>query len=122
MIVLDQDFLVSLAFLFDNAPSHRNFPQDGLNPGNMNVCPGGKQAIMRDTVRDGHTQKMVLPDGTPKGMETVLRERSIDVKVLNADKMQEELSEFEDFSTQKTLLEELVHNKGHICLYLAKYR
>ena len=36
-------------FLFDNAPSHRKYPPDGLNPANMNVYPGGKQAIMRDT-------------------------------------------------------------------------
>ena len=31
------------------------------------------------------------------------------------------MNEFEDFSTQITLLEELVHTKGHICLYLPKY-
>ena len=44
-------------FLFDNAPSHRKYPPDGLNPANMNVYPGGKQAIMRDTVWDGKVQK-----------------------------------------------------------------
>ena len=27
-------------FLFDNTPSHRKFPPDGLNPGKMNVHPG----------------------------------------------------------------------------------
>ena len=74
-------------FLFDNTPSHRKFPPDGLNPGNMNVYPGGKQAIMRDTVWDGNTQKMVLPDGTPKEMKMVLQERGIDVKRLNTDRM-----------------------------------
>ena len=30
-----------------------------------------------------------LPDGTPKGMKIVLQERGIDVKGLNADRMQE---------------------------------
>ena len=108
-------------FLFDNAPSHRKYPPDGLNPANMNVYPGGKQAVMRDTVWDGSTQKMVLQDGTPKGMKLVLQERGVDVKGLNADKMRAKLSEFEDFSNQKTLLEELVHTKGHNCLYLPKY-
>ena len=107
-------------FLFDNAPSHRKYPPDGLNPANMNVYPGGKQAIMRDTIWDGNAQKMVLPDGTPKGMKMVLQERGIDVKGLNADRMREKLNEFKDFSTQKTLLG-LVHTKGHICLYLPKY-
>ena len=84
------------------------------------MCPG-KQAIMRDTIWDGNAQKMVLPDGTPKGIKMVLQERGIDVKGLKADRMREKLNEFEDFSTQKTLLEELVHTKGHICLYLPKY-
>ena len=44
-------------FLFDNAPSHQKYPPDGLNPANMNVYPGGKQAIIRDTVWDRKTQK-----------------------------------------------------------------
>ena len=73
-------------FLFDNAPSHRKYPPDGLNPAYMNVYPGGKQAIMRDTVWDGKTQKMVLPDGTAKGMKLVLQERGVEVKGLNAEK------------------------------------
>ena len=30
-------------FLFDNVPSHKKYPPDGLNPANMNVYPGGKQ-------------------------------------------------------------------------------
>ena len=66
---------------------------------------------------------MVLPDGTAKGMKLVLQERGVDVTVkgFNADKMREKLGEFEDFSTQTTILEELVHSKGHICLYLPKY-
>ena len=36
-------------FLFDNAPSHKKYPADGLSVANMNVYPGGKQAVMRDT-------------------------------------------------------------------------
>ena len=44
-------------FLFDNAPSHKKYPPDALNPSNMNVYPGGKQAIMRDTVWNGEIQK-----------------------------------------------------------------
>lgn len=76
-------------FLFDNVPSHRKYPPDGLNPANMNVYPGGKQAIMRDTVWDGKTWEMVLPGGTAKGMKLVLQERGVDVKGLNAEKMRE---------------------------------
>lgn len=61
-------------FLFDNALSHRT---DGLNP-------GGKQAIIRDTIWDGNAQSI------PKGMKMVLQERGIDV--LNADRMREKLN------------------------------
>ena len=50
-------------------------PPDGLNANNMNVYPGGKQPLMRDTEFNGVVQKMVLPDGTPKGMKMVLQER-----------------------------------------------
>ena len=46
-------------FLFDNAPSHRKYPPDGLNVANMNVYSGGKQAVMRDTVRNGNIKKPI---------------------------------------------------------------
>ena len=47
-------------FLFDNAPSHKKYPPDGLSANNMNVYPGGKQALMRDTEFNGVVQKMVF--------------------------------------------------------------
>ena len=31
------------------------------------------------------------------------------------------MNEFADFCSQHTILEELVHSRGHICLYLPKY-
>ena len=34
--------------MFDNAPSHK-YPDDGLNANAMNVHPGGKQPVMRNT-------------------------------------------------------------------------
>ena len=108
-------------FLFDNAPSHKKYPPDALNPSNMNVYPGGKQAIMRTTVWEGRQQEMVLPDGRAKGMKIVLQERGVDVKGLNAEKMRERLNQFDDFASQVTILEELVRSKGHVCLYLPKY-
>ena len=108
-------------FLFDNAPSHKKYPPDGLNAASMNVYSGGKQPIMRDTVWNGETQRMVLPDGTAKGMKLVLQERGIDVKGMNAEKMRQKFNEFTDFTNQPTILEELVQRRGHICLYLPKY-
>lgn len=84
-------------WLFDCSSAHEGLAADALNVNNMNVNPGGKQRVMRDTVipltnpppkpgqRDtrGTTQKMVYPDthpdpelrGKPKGMKVVLQER-----------------------------------------------
>jgi hypothetical protein len=72
--IFERNFLALLAFFFliTLQVSHRKYPPDGLNPANMNVYPGGKQAIMRDTVWDGKTQKMVLPEVTAKGMKLVV--------------------------------------------------
>ena len=38
-----------------------------------------------DTVYNGKPQKMVLPNGVPKGMKLVLQERGIDVSKMKAD-------------------------------------
>ena len=108
-------------FLFDNAPSHKTYPPDGLNAANMNVYPGGKQPIMRDTVWNGEVQRMVLPDGRAKGMKLVLQECGVDVSDMYAEKLRQKLNEFPDFTNQPTILNELVHSRGHICLYFPKY-
>ena len=67
-------------FLFDNVPSRRKYPPDGLNAATMNVYIGGKQQVMRDMVWSRSTQRMVLPDRTAKGMKLVLQEHRIDVR------------------------------------------
>lgn len=82
-------------FIFDHAPSHMKKPDDALNPDRMNVKDGGKQPIMKDTVWNGVIQRMTTEDGQPKGMKTVLEERGVDVKGMNADKLREELKLFE---------------------------
>ena len=72
-----------------NAPSHKKYPSDGLNAADMNVHPGGKQPIMRDTTWNGTHQSMVLSDGQSKGMKFVLQERGINTKGLNTAKMRD---------------------------------
>ena len=98
----------------------KKYPPDGLNPSNMNVYPGGKQA-MRDTVWNDQIQKMSLPDGTATGTKMVVQERGVNVVGMNAEKMSQKLNEYSDFSEQPTIVEELVHSRGHICLYFPKY-
>jgi hypothetical protein len=95
-----------------HAPSHRKYPEDGLNVDRMNVGPGGKQAVLRDTTWNGETQKMTLADGRAKGMKVVLEERGINTMGMNAAKMREALSQHEDFKNQCTLVEEKVRSRG----------
>ena len=49
-------------FLFDNTPSHRKMADNLLNADVMNVYPGGKQPLMRDTEWAGEIQTMALLD------------------------------------------------------------
>jgi len=53
----------------------------------MNVRRGGAQAKMRDTTWRGRVQKMVYPDGTPKGMKQDLIERGINVTKMKGEQM-----------------------------------
>lgn len=111
---------VTVIFLFDNAPSHRKYPADGLNVASMNVYPGGKQAIMRDTVWNDNIQKMVLPDGAPKGVKLLRQKCGIDVKDMTTDKVRHTLASIPDFSCQMTILEEVVCSKGIIFVVFPK--
>ncbi len=108
-------------FLFDNAPSHKKYADDMLVADRMNVRPGGKQPVMRDTVFNGQIQSMVLPDGQPKGMKLVLEERGVNTRGMNAAKMREELNKFDDFQKKITILEQRIESKGHICIFIPKF-
>jgi hypothetical protein len=86
-----------LHWIFDNSSCHGSFAKDALNVTKMNVNPGGKQAIMHDTIipadnpngHAGKTQSMQfgarLPkghpykefEGQPKGLRVVLEERGL---------------------------------------------
>ena len=47
-------------FIFDNAPSHRKMADDALNADKMNVGPGGKQPVMKDTVWGGQIREWLM--------------------------------------------------------------
>ena len=108
-------------FLFDNAPSHKKYAEDALNADKMNVRPGGKQPKLRDTVFNGQVQSMILPDGQPKGMKLVLEERGVNTTGMNADKMRQALNTFDDFKNKITILEQHIHDRGHICVFIPKF-
>jgi hypothetical protein len=72
-------------FAFDHSSSHTKVADDSLNAFKMNLNPGGKQPVMRNTIYNGKVQQMVLsndyPDeklhGKPKGMRIILQERGL---------------------------------------------
>lgn len=108
-------------FLFDNAPSHRNVSDDSLNVDKMNVGPGGRQPIIHDTVWNGRVQRMVNNDGIPKGMKKILEERGVNTFHMQAKDMREKLKSFADFREQKTILEDCIEQRGHVCLFYPKF-
>lgn len=60
-----------LVWLFDQSSGHCAYKADALNVNKINVKPNGAQPVMRDTTWQDKVQKMVLPDGKPKGMKMI---------------------------------------------------
>ncbi len=69
----------------------------------------------------GRFKNWLMNSGSPKGMKLVLQERGIDTLGMNALKMREVLGSHEDFQSVKTLVEELVESRFHICLFFPKF-
>ena len=99
--------------VFDQSSCHRAFADGALNVRWMNVRPGGAQPAMRDTMWGRRVQKMVLDDGTPKGMKMVLEERGINTSNMNADDMRVVLANHDDFQNEKTIVEHCIESYGH---------
>ena len=98
-----------------------HYKEDTLNVNKMNVKPGGVQPVMRDTISQGKVQKMVLPNGQPKGMKMILEERGVDTDRMKAADMKLVLSGHHDFKYEKTALEYLMTEKGHKSYYISKF-
>ena len=81
----------------------------------------------------GKVQKMVTVSGENKGLKTVLEERGFDVKGLRTKCkpvcavdgqkccMARLLSQQEDFKIQTSLLETLIRESGHYCIFLPEF-
>ena len=129
-------------FAFDNSSSHAKLANDTLNAMNMNLNPGGKQPIMRDTIFNGQVQTMVFPSdypdeilrGKPKGMKVILQECDLWNLGLKAfceksDILLENprccarhiLAAQEDFRNQKPLLQEIIEGLGHKVIFYPKF-
>ena len=108
-------------WVFDHSSCHAAMADDSLDVNKMNVNPGGKQRVMRDTVWQGQVQKMNFSLEVPKGMRTVLNGRGVDTTGMVADKMRETLAEMDDFKNEKSLIDHLLIRKGHIPVFLPKF-
>ena len=55
------------------------------------------------------------------GMRMVLEERGIYTSGWTAERMRQELRTFDDFQNVKTISEEDIESRGHICVFLPKF-
>ena len=77
---------------------------------------------MHDTFWKGKVQRLVLPDGTPKGMKRILLKRGIDVRGMKLeDRRKELLASHPDFRDEQPEISNFLRRKGHACLFLPKF-
>lgn len=129
-------------FVFDQSSAHAALPPDALKAFEMNKGNGGKQRHQKDTIIPGSNpdprfrgllQKMTTDDGKQKGLKQTLEERGFDVSQLKAKCtpvcpfenegccMARLLSKQEDFAHQESMLEKIINEAGHLCIFLPKF-
>ena len=81
----------------------------------------------------GKLQKMTTDSGEPKGLQQTLEERGFNVRNLRAKCspvcpfendnccMARILSKHEDFTNQISMLETVIREAGHLCIFLPKF-
>ena len=81
----------TLVFIFDQSSCHTKYDDHALLSKNIFVKDGGPHRV-QDTVWTGRVQGMVLPDGSAKGLRTILAERGINHERMKAGDMRTVLS------------------------------
>lgn len=129
--------------MVDNSQGHSAYAADALLTTRMNLRPGGKQARLRNGwyMQDGQRvmQTMIFPadhplyPNEPKGMKQVLVERglwrdkltmackdkcNIAATACCATRM---LDLQPDFKEQHSLVQEVIEEAGHLCIFLPKF-
>jgi hypothetical protein len=129
-------------FVFDQSSAHAALPPDALKAFEMNKSNGGKQRFQKDTVIPesnpypefrGSFQKMTTESGQQKGLQQTLEERGFNVSRMRAKCspvcpfenndccMARLLSKQDDFTNQISMLEKLITDAGHECIFLPKF-
>ena len=67
----------------------------------MNAKPCGKQPCMRDTIWQGHVQRMVFSIGIPKGLIQVLKERQCYQSSMKLEDMRKEIASHPNFKDER---------------------
>lgn len=111
----------NVVWIFDHSSCHTAMAVDALDVNQMNVKPGGKQAVMHDTFWEGQRQEMVDSSGIPKGMKLVLEERGICTDTLKADDMRKILQNHHDFQNEKPRIITFLESSGHTAFFLPKF-
>ena len=106
---------------FDHSCGHTAYAENALIASKMNKGPGGKQPKMRDTMWNGQTQTLTLPDGRPKGAALVLEERGYDTKGMKLDEMRTILAGHDDFKNEKCHVDTVLTDCGHTCVFIPKF-
>lgn len=133
---------VTALFIFDQSSAHASLAPGALRAFDMNKSNGGKQRKQNDTVipdtnptpvQRGKVQKMTTAKGEAKGLHDVLVERGFDVSKLRAKCapvcplentgccMARLLSQQDDFLNQPSMLETVITEAGHECIFLPKF-
>ena len=108
-------------WIFDNSSCHNAYYDDALIAAHTNAKPGGKQAVMIETIWDGKQQRMVVNIVVPKGLIQVLKERSRYDPKMKLEYMRKEISSHQDFLNEKTKLDHFLHNHQQCCIMLPKF-
>jgi hypothetical protein len=129
-------------FIFDQSSAHASLAPDALCAFEMNKSDGGKQQKQHDIIIPqsnpdphfhGMSQKMTSSSGAAKGLKTVLEEQGSQTSGLKVKCspvcpfesqsccLAQPLSQQEDFANQSSMLEALIRDSRHECLFLPKF-
>ena len=121
--------------------SHSAYTQDALRASTMNLRPGGAQAQLRPGINSltREIQHMIMPDGSPKGLQVVLQERGLWRQRLRVQCRRPDgkinkaclnggtcctralMANEPDFKAQRSHVEEEVKVNGHLVHFFPKY-
>ena len=129
--------------MVDNSQGHSSYAEDALLTSRMNFKPGGKQAQLCNGwyISGGQKviQEMIFPfdhpkhPDQPKGMKEILKEHGIWKDSLHMHCKEQYdpdiqdccarhiLNHQPDFAAQRSLVQEVIEEAGHLCIVLPKF-